>query len=59
MFAACMQVHYRLDFILEANTMTQVLIWVKIVCNIGYLNTKAEEMTDDKSCSSALLLFTI
>ena len=44
MSAAYIQMHFRLDLIMEANTMNSdqttpkwsSLIWVDIVCNIGY-----------------------
>ena len=39
--AAYIQVHFGLDFIMEANTMTPDLssIWLHTVCNICYLRT--------------------
>ena len=41
MSAAYIQMHFRLDFITEANAMdpdqTALLVCVHIVCNIGYL----------------------
>ena len=44
MSTAYIQVHFRLDFIMKANTMNPIqtgsnLIWVYIVSNIGYLRT--------------------
>ena len=39
-----MQVHFRLDFIMEANSLTLV----HVVCNIGYLRTQADERVDNK-----------
>ena len=42
MSVAKIQVHFRLHFIMEANTINperRSLIWVHIVCNIGYLRT--------------------
>ena len=50
--AAYIQVHFKLDFIMEANTMNlyqTALIWVHIVCNIGYSRKWADERADDKS----------
>ena len=51
MSAAHIQVHFRLDFIMEANTMSpdqtapkgSSLNWVHIVCNTYYLGTYADE----------------
>ena len=40
--AAITLVHFRLDFIMEANTMNPdqtAPFWVHIVCHIGYLRT--------------------
>ena len=47
MSAAYIQVHFRLDFIMEANTMNsdQTAPLVLIVCNIGYL-LKNKQSTD-------------
>ena len=44
MFDAIIQVHFRLDFYMEANNMTMIrlgssLLWVQIVCNIGFQST--------------------
>ena len=52
--AAYIQKSFRLDFIMEANTMipkqsAASLIWVHIVCIISYLSTQAEQREDDKS----------
>ena len=57
MSAAYIQEHFRLDFVMEANTMNpdqtaprgSSLNWVHIVCNIGYLNTKADQRVNNKS----------
>ena len=40
--AAYIQVYFRLDFIMDANTMNpdhtaRSLIWVHIICKIGYI----------------------
>ena len=51
MSAAYIEVHFRLDFFMEANNMNpnqtatkeQFLIWVHIVFNIGYLRTEADK----------------
>ena len=43
--------HFRLDFIIEANTMNPDqtgVILVNIVCNIGYLRTYTDEIADAK-----------
>ena len=51
--AAYNQVHFRLDFIMEAYAMSPdqtALILVHIVCNRGYLRTYADERPDEKSC---------
>ena len=46
--ATYIEVHFRLDFVIESNTMNpdplgSSLIWVHIVCNIGYQSTYADE----------------
>ena len=48
------QVHFRHDIFTEATNMNpyqtaQSLIWVHIVCNIGYLSTYVDERADNKS----------
>ena len=55
--SAYIQVHFRPDYIMEANAMNpdqtapkgSSLIWVHSVCIIGHLSTQAEERVDDKS----------
>ena len=55
MSSAYIQVHFRQDLIMEANTMNPdqtapgSLIWVHIVCHKDYLRTLADEIADDKS----------
>ena len=34
--AANIQMHLSLFFIMEANTMNPIMIWIYIVCNIGF-----------------------
>ena len=59
MSVAYTQVHFRLDFFMEANTMNpdqgSSLIWVHIVCNIGYrlpknINRQEEQTTKLVTC---------
>ena len=56
------QVHFREDFIIHGSkhyepwsdcSFGSSLIWVHIVCNIGYLKTEADEIADGK-CSDWL-----
>ena len=56
MSAAYIQVHFRLDFFMEGYNIKpdqtapgSSLIWVYIVCIIGYLRKKADERAEDKS----------
>ena len=51
--AAYIQVHFRLDFIVEANNMnlynlTAPKIWVHVVCNIDKLRASEDKLADDK-----------
>ena len=49
--------HFRLDFIIEANTMNpdqtaplgSSLIWVHSVCNVGYESTQTDERSRERS----------
>ena len=48
MSAVYIQVHFRLDFFMEASGSS--LIWVHIAFNIGYLNEHYKADVDGKSC---------